>query len=57
LLGALIHGGVKVTQFRELQTDLEEAFMSFAKPGENRPPVAPSVSIAADTVVMQGSKR
>jgi ABC-2 type transport system ATP-binding protein len=39
LLGALIQGGVKVTQFREVQSDLEEAFMSFARPndGENGP--------------------
>jgi ABC-2 type transport system ATP-binding protein len=34
VLTRLIQGGVKVTQFRELQTDLEEAFMSFARPQE-----------------------
>lgn len=34
LLANLIRGGVRVTQFRELQTDLEEAFMSFARPNE-----------------------
>lgn len=34
LLAALIQGGVRVTQFREVQTDLEEAFMSFARPSE-----------------------
>lgn len=32
LLGQLIHGGVRITQFREVQTDLEEAFMSFTRP-------------------------
>lgn len=30
LLSALVQEGIPVTQFRELQTDLEEAFMSFA---------------------------
>ena len=34
VLTRLIQGGVLVTQFRELQTDLEEAFMSFARPQE-----------------------
>jgi ABC-2 type transport system ATP-binding protein len=34
LLASLVRGGVRVTQFRELQTDLEEAFMSFARPPE-----------------------
>jgi ABC-2 type transport system ATP-binding protein len=53
LLGALIQGGVKVTQFREVQSDLEEAFMSFARPndGENGPS-----SKSAETVAL-GSKR
>jgi len=32
ILDRLIQGGIKVTQFREVQTDLEDAFMSFAKP-------------------------
>ena len=32
VLTRLIQGGVRVTQFREVQTDLEEAFMSFARP-------------------------
>jgi ABC-2 type transport system ATP-binding protein len=31
LLGALVAGGVGVTQFREVQTDLEEAFMTLAR--------------------------
>ncbi|WP_010583994.1 ABC transporter ATP-binding protein [Schlesneria paludicola] len=34
LLTRLIQGGIHVTQFREVQTDLEEAFMSFARPQE-----------------------
>lgn len=33
LLAQLIQGGIRITQFREVQTDLEEAFMSFARPG------------------------
>jgi ABC-2 type transport system ATP-binding protein len=32
LLTKLIHDGIRVVQFRELQTDLEEAFLSFARP-------------------------
>lgn len=32
VLSRLVQSGVKITQFRELQTDLEEAFMSFARP-------------------------
>jgi ABC-2 type transport system ATP-binding protein len=32
VLKRLIDGGIQVTQFREVQTDLEEAFMSFARP-------------------------
>jgi ABC-2 type transport system ATP-binding protein len=32
VLAALVRAGVAVTQFRELQIDLEEAFMSFTKP-------------------------
>lgn len=34
LLASLVRGGVRVTQFRELQTDLEEAFLSFTRPPE-----------------------
>jgi ABC-2 type transport system ATP-binding protein len=34
VLARLIQGGIRVTQFREVQTDLEEAFMSFARPQE-----------------------
>jgi ABC-2 type transport system ATP-binding protein len=32
ILARLIRDGIEVTQFREVQTDLEEAFMSFARP-------------------------
>jgi ABC-2 type transport system ATP-binding protein len=32
LLRRLVQAGIHVTQFREVQTDLEEAFMSFARP-------------------------
>jgi ABC-2 type transport system ATP-binding protein len=34
LLGALVAAGVEVAQFREVQTDLEEAFMTAARAGE-----------------------
>ncbi|MBX3440187.1 MAG: ABC transporter ATP-binding protein [Planctomycetaceae bacterium] len=34
VLAELVNAGIPVTQFRELQTDLEEAFMSFARPSE-----------------------
>jgi ABC-2 type transport system ATP-binding protein len=34
VLRRLIEGNIRVTQFREVQTDLEEAFMSFARPQE-----------------------
>jgi ABC-2 type transport system ATP-binding protein len=37
LLAQLVHGGIEITQFREVQTDLEEAFMSFARPAEAKP--------------------
>jgi ABC-2 type transport system ATP-binding protein len=37
LLGALVAGGVRVAQFREVQTDLEDAFMTVARePGGER---------------------
>ncbi len=32
VLEKLVGGGIRVAQFRELQTDLEEAFMTFARP-------------------------
>jgi ABC-2 type transport system ATP-binding protein len=56
LLAAMIQGGVKVTQFREVQTDLEEAFMSFAKKDDGKAPLTGSRP-SAETVVNQGSKR
>ena len=34
ILSRLIQSRIRVTQFREVQTDLEEAFMSFARPKE-----------------------
>ncbi len=34
LLAELVRAGVKVTQFRELQTDLEEAFMTVTRQGQ-----------------------
>ncbi|MGE5195331.1 MAG: ABC transporter ATP-binding protein, partial [Deltaproteobacteria bacterium] len=34
LLAQLVQEGIEVTQFHEEQTDLEEAFMSFARPSE-----------------------
>ena len=36
LLAELVREGVRVSQFRELQTDLEEAYMQFAQPAEAR---------------------
>lgn len=49
VLAKLIQGGVSVSQFRELQTDLEEAFMSFARPGDSGgavSPAAPALAVA-----------
>lgn len=40
ILAQLIQGGILITQFREVQTDLEEAFMSFARPAESAAPAA-----------------
>jgi ABC-2 type transport system ATP-binding protein len=40
LLATLVQHQILVTQFRELQTDLEEAFMSFARPAERQPELA-----------------
>ena len=36
LLALLVEEGILVTQFREVQTDLEEAYMSFAGPSQPR---------------------
>ncbi len=38
LLGDLVRAGLPVTQFRELQTDLEEAFMTFANANPTKGP-------------------
>jgi ABC-2 type transport system ATP-binding protein len=40
LLASLVQHEILVTQFRELQTDLEEAFMSFARPADRQPELA-----------------
>jgi ABC-2 type transport system ATP-binding protein len=40
LLAALVAAGVGVTQFREVQTDLEEAFMTVARADDDRPKAA-----------------
>jgi ABC-2 type transport system ATP-binding protein len=43
ILAELIQAGIRVTQFREVQTDLEEAFMSFARPQGQSTAAASSV--------------
>ncbi|MDZ4684359.1 MAG: ABC transporter ATP-binding protein [Planctomycetaceae bacterium] len=40
LLEQLVRDGIRIAQYRELQTDLEEAFMTFARPGATASPVA-----------------
>ncbi len=47
LLAELVRGGIRVTQFRELQTDLEEAFLSFSRPAEPSKPSSPVGAVAA----------
>ena len=47
LLAELVRSGIRVTQFRELQTDLEEAFLSFARPAEPSNSSPPAVAVAA----------
>ena len=47
LLAELVRGGIRVTQFRELQTDLEEAFLSFSRPTEPSKPSSPVGAVAA----------
>src|SRR5439155_6012427 len=42
LLADLVAGGVGVAQFRELQTDLEEAFMTLARSDQEAPPAPPA---------------
>ena len=44
LLADLVGAGLRVTQFREVQTDLEEAFMSFIRPEEAAPTTAPAAA-------------
>ncbi len=34
VLATLVREGIRVTQFREVQTDLEDAFMTFARPNQ-----------------------
>jgi ABC-2 type transport system ATP-binding protein len=40
ILAELVHAGIRFTQFRELQTDLEDAFMTFARPADAARPAA-----------------
>ena len=40
MLADLVSGGLAVAQFRELQTDLEEAFMTAARAGDDELPTA-----------------
>ena len=40
LLKQLIQSDANVTQFREVQTDLEEAFISFTRPQESESAIA-----------------
>lgn len=47
VLAALVHAGIAVTQFRELQIDLEEAFMTFARPPS---PVSEATSVLSEAV-------
>jgi ABC-2 type transport system ATP-binding protein len=56
LLAALIQGGLQITQFRELQTDLEEAFMSFARPGEPGAAGKAGTRKSAETVVIEKAR-
>ena len=54
-MAELVKAGLPITQFRELQTDLEEAFMSFAnaKPGTT-PPAIGKPAIVAKGVATRG---
>lgn len=56
LLASLIQGGLRVTQFREMQTDLEEAFMTFARPGNNSDSHPRQVSGTASPATAAGGK-
>ncbi|WP_397570929.1 ABC transporter ATP-binding protein [Schlesneria sp. T3-172] len=44
LLKLLIESGIRITQFRELQTDLEEVFISFTRPRETKEVKEPAVA-------------
>ncbi|MBX3444778.1 MAG: ABC transporter ATP-binding protein [Planctomyces sp.] len=47
LLSRLVGQGILVSQFRELQTDLEEAFLTFARPSAADAQPAPAVAAVA----------
>jgi ABC-2 type transport system ATP-binding protein len=47
ILAELVRAGLPVTQFRELHTDLEEAFLSFARPDPSPPGARREVTLAA----------
>jgi ABC-2 type transport system ATP-binding protein len=53
LVAALVRAGVELTQFREVQTDLEDAFMSFARAESDGADPAP---LAAATMIRSGGK-
>lgn len=44
LLALLVRGGIHVTQFRELSTDLEDAFLSVTREDEAKPAIADAIS-------------
>src|SRR5258708_25226689 len=46
LLALLVEAGIPVTQFREVQTDLEEAYMSFAGPSQPQRELVAAKSVA-----------
>ena len=56
ILTRLVQAGVRVTQFREVQTDLEEAFMSFARPKEAAVTATEAHVAAAETAVAEATK-
>ena len=55
LLAALVAAGLGVTQFREVQTDLEEAFMSFARSDDDQPGEEPDAP--EDPTMPSGRRR
>ncbi|MCU0959799.1 MAG: ABC transporter ATP-binding protein [Pirellulaceae bacterium] len=48
LLAALVAARVEVTQFREIPSDLEDAFLSFTRPGNSLVEASPHVSAAGN---------